>query len=81
MHERSGLGGSFEPLFDPRAGDDLVAIAEAQPGPEGAVLVPEAAEFRVQTMDGFLGLGIELCGKPMPELGALFAQALDFRVD
>src|SRR5579864_1510576 len=75
------LGGSFEALFDPRAGDDRVAIAEAQPGPECAVLVPEVVELRVQSVDGFLGFRVELRREPMPKLGALLAQALDLCVD
>src|SRR5256885_13596611 len=39
------LGGPLQALLDARAGDDRVPIAEAQPGPEGTVLVPEAVEL------------------------------------
>src|SRR6266849_6823182 len=77
----SGSGGPFESLFDPRAGDDRVAIAEAHPGSKGAVLVPEPAELGVEPADLFLDLGGVLRGQAMPELAALFAQALDLRVN
>ena len=36
---RCNLRGALQALLDARAGDDRVPIAEAQPGPEGTVLV------------------------------------------
>ena len=46
------LGGPFEALFDARAGDDVLAVAEADAGPQGAVLVPEGVELPVQPPTG-----------------------------
>ena len=49
MH-RSGRD-AFEALFDTRARDDLVAVAEAHAGAKGAVLAPEGVELRVEAVD------------------------------
>ena len=78
---RRELGGSLEPLFDPGSRDDLLAVAEAKPGSEGAVLVPEPVELRVKSVNVFLDLGVVLCGEAVPKLGTLLTQALDLRVD
>src|SRR6185437_12280602 len=74
-------GRALEPFLDPCACDDLLAIAEAQAGADGSVLVPEAVEPRVDLVDLRSNLGVVLVGEPVPELGALFAQALDLLVD
>ena len=74
-------GGAFEALFDARAGDDRRAVAEAHPGPEGSMVVPEVVELRVEPADLLLDLGVVLGGEAMPELGPLLTQALDLRVD
>ena len=45
------LCGSLEPLFGPCPADDLVALAEADPGPLGADHRPELLEPRVERLD------------------------------
>ena len=71
---KSGVSELVEPLLDPRAGDDRIAVAEAHTGAEGTMFVPEAIELRVDRVDLGLDLGIVLVGEPVPELGALFTQ-------
>src|SRR5437660_1049506 len=75
------LSRPLEPLFDPCAGDDRVAIAEAHPGAERAVLVPKSAELCIEPADLFLDLRVVLRREAMPEFGTLLTEALDLRVD
>jgi len=49
--ETGSLRGSLEPLFDPGPGDDLVAVTEPHPRAQGAMLVPQAVELRVEAVD------------------------------
>src|SRR5512142_588459 len=76
-----GSGGSLEPLFDPGAGDDLLTIAEPQPGTKGPMLVPEAVESFVDRADLGSHLRVVSVGQPVPELSPLLAQAFDLLVD
>jgi hypothetical protein len=75
------LGGALEPLFDAGAGHDVLAIAEAQPGAESAVLVPERVELLVQRADVLPDGGVVLGGEPMPELSPFLAQDFDLLMD
>ncbi len=75
------LGRALQPLLDPRAGHDRGAVAEAQTGAEGAVLVPQTVELSVKSVDCFFDVGVVLGGEAVPELGTLLAQALDLRMD
>ena len=79
MTGRSGC--ALEPLFDARARDDLLAIAEAEGGAHGAVLVPQPVELRVDRLDLCTNVRVVLGGESMPELSPLLAQMLDLLVD
>jgi hypothetical protein len=75
------LGGAFQPLFDARAGHDVLAVAEAQPRTECAMLVPEGVELCVEPADVVADGRVVLGGEPMPQLRPLFTQRLDLLVD
>jgi hypothetical protein len=81
VHTARPSGRPFEALFDPRAGDDLVAIAEAHPGAKRAMIVPKLAELGIEAADLFLDLRVVLGGEAMPEFAALFTEALDLCVN
>ena len=59
-------GGAFEPLFDARAGNDLLAVAEEERGADCAVLVPQLLELGVERADLLANVGVVLRGESMP---------------
>ena len=73
-------GRALEPLFDPRAGDDLVPVAEAHPGAQGAVLVPKPVELRVKAVDVSHDGRVVLSGELLVQANALRAEAIDLLV-
>src|SRR5205814_6200014 len=75
------LGGALESLFDPRSGDDVVAVAEAEGCLQRALLVPEVVEPVTQTLE-LCGRGrVVSRGKDAPQLGPPLACFLDLLVD
>ncbi len=75
------LSGALEALFDPRSGDDVVAIAEAEGCFQRALLVPEVVELCAEAFElGGRGWVVPL-RQDMPQLGPLLADLLDLLVD
>jgi hypothetical protein len=73
--------GALEALFDPRPGDDVVAIAEAEGCFQRAFLVPEVVELSAEVLE-LRGRGwVVPLRQHMPQLGPLLAQLLDLLVD
>src|SRR5262249_59241688 len=55
------LGRALEPLFDPRSGNDVVAIAEAEGCLQRALLIPEAVRMPAPPLElGSRGRGVAL---------------------
>ncbi len=77
---RRESGRALEPLFDPRAGNDLVPVAEAHPGAQGAVLVPKPVELRVEAVDVSHDGRVVLSGELLVQANALRAEAIDLLV-
>src|ERR1700704_6578087 len=75
------LGGPLQTFLDTGPGDDLLAIAEPHPRAEGAVLVPQPVELRVDAANLLTGLRVVFIGERVPELGTYLAQTLDLLVD
>src|SRR5256885_13031866 len=71
------LGGPLQAFLDARTGDDRVSIAEAQPCPEGTVLVPEAVGLGRAAPDLLLLVRGLFCGETQAQHGAVLAPALD----
>jgi len=61
--------------------DDLVAVAEAHAGLEGAVLVPEPRDTLLELVELVGERRLVSFGKKMPELGATLGRAVDLGVD
>ena len=64
----------------PGAPDDLVAVAEAGAGLQGAVLVPERREALLELVELGCERGVVALRKEMPELGAALGRAVDLRL-
>jgi hypothetical protein len=64
-----------------RSLDDLVAIAEADVRAEGAMLVPESRDLRLELLELGGQSFVSALGQVMPELGAPFRGALDLEPD
>jgi hypothetical protein len=77
----AALRGALEALFRARAPHDLLALAEAETGLFDAERLPEGLEPLVELLDLGLYGRVETVGELLPELLALFREALDLRVD
>ena len=75
------LGGALEALFESRALDDRVAVAEAALDAGRAILVPEARDFLLDL--GVLGRDdrVVTLGEDVQELSAPLCGALDLHLD
>ena len=75
------LGGALEALFESRALDNRVAVAEAALDAGRAILVPEARDFLLDL--GVLGRDdrVVTLGEDVQELGAPLCGALDLQLD
>src|SRR5437763_1457938 len=78
---KSALRRALQPLFDPRAGHDVVPVAEAHLGPQGAVLVPKPVELRVQPVDVGHDACVVFSGEALVQVGALVAQTVYVLMD
>ena len=72
-----GLRGALEALFRASATDDLLALAEAEPGLLDAKRLPELLQTFVELLDLALNGRVEPLGEALPELLALLRDALD----
>ena len=76
----TGCGAAL-PLFETRAADDLVAIAEAGLGPRLSMLLPERGDSSVELTELGGEDDVVSGGQTVQELGALLAGALDLATD
>src|SRR6059058_2421494 len=75
------LCGALESFLDPRPGDDLVAVAEAESRLQRALLVPELVEPVTQALELDGDARVVAMGKGIPELRPPLARLLDLVVN
>ena len=71
------LRGALEALFRASAPDNLLALAEAEPGLLDAKRLPELLQTFVELLDLALNGRVEALGEVLPQLLALLRDALD----
>ena len=75
------LGSALQALFLASPAHDVVALAEANAGALGTVLVPERDQLLVDALDLVHDRLRPAAREVLPQLSAHLAQALDFRVN
>ena len=74
---REELGRALEALFDAGAGDDVVAIAEAELRLQRALFVPETLEMIAQTLELGGRCWVVTLGEHVPQLDTPLARLID----
>jgi hypothetical protein len=72
---------ALEALFSARATNDLLALAEAEPGLLGPERLPKLLQAFVELLELALCGRIETLGQTLPELLALLRELLDLTMD